>query len=230
MAISAAVREPAYRRSMDGGSRPNSNNQPGARPLRRVALLAVLALAASGCFDSSADHAELTASEAVSKAKADGFVNVTLVSKPPSMSCQPNFVDLGPHQTTGRDKSYTKTLYQIDMNDPKVHAPDVAGGPLIVVLPSAADAARCAASEIGEVEHPPLEREKRPYKLLDAATIVVSPHPANSPGQIYAKSTGDYQIFLSRGRVLALGEVLTQPDAAKLEADAKKLVGQIAGS
>ncbi len=202
-----------------------------AASLAAVAILLFLALHSRTAAPAPAHGGQLTAAQAIETAKADGFTRVARISSPGSYGCYPGLVNLGPSQPNGKYKSYLKPEFALEVTDPDVHGP--VPGFAIVVLPSAADAAKCAKAEIQQLKHSPFgAAQQQPYKVIDEATIDLSPHPAGSPNgrTSYAKATGDYQINLSRGRVLAMAEAFTQPDAATAEKDISKLASQIAGN
>jgi hypothetical protein len=207
-----------------------------AASLAAVAILLFLALHSRSAAPAPAtppeEHgAQLTASQALAAAKADGFTRVVRIPSPGSYGCYPGQVVLGPSQPTGKYKSYLKPEFALEVTDPNVHGP--VPGFAIVVRPTAADAAKCAKAEIQQLKHSPFgASQQQPYKVIDDATIDLSPHPAGTPNgrTSYAKATGDYQIYLSHGRVLAMAEAFTQPDAATAENDISKLASQIAGT
>jgi hypothetical protein len=191
---------------------------------RSVLLIVASAVVAGGCLGSSAHHAQLTPSQAVAHAKADGFIKIYRHPTPPTWDCAHDYPRLGTPEPTGLYRSYMKPRFELDMRDPHIHSGQ---GVVIIVLPSDAGAASCAAAEVNQLLHP-FTIIKHPAVQIDRATVVVSPHPAGEPGQS-AKATGDYEIALARGRVLALGNAGTQPEAATLESDMSQLASQIAG-
>jgi hypothetical protein len=197
------------------------------RPLlvARLCSFVTLSVVAGGCLGSSSQHAELTSSQALAQAKADGFAKIYHHVQPASWDCANGYPQLGTPEPTGGYRSYMKPRFELDMRDPHIRGSQ---GVVVIVLPSDAGAASCAAAEINELLHP-FTVIKHPAKQIDDATVVVSPHPPNAPGETYAKATGDYEISLARGRVLALGNASTQPEAATLESDMSKLASQIAG-
>lgn len=125
----------------------------------------------------------------------------------------------------GRKHVFVKPRFQLEAKVPKSIGHGQAGV-VIIVRPNASLAARCARAEINLIH----VFVKQPYKAIDAATIVVAPHPAGAPGQADPAATGAYEINMSRGDVLMLSGTDTRPSAAAVESRLSELTGQISGS
>jgi hypothetical protein len=200
---------------------------------RRAALVLPLAAVAAGCLGSSSHHAALTASQAVAQAKADGFTKVMLAPGPPAWNCSHEIattranIESGVYKMYGRHLRFEKPRYQLEAKLPKVGGNGLV---VIIALPSASLAARCVKAEFDIYERTIPGVIRQPYKVIDAATIVVDPNPPGAPGSTSPTATGDYEIYLSNGGVLALGNADTRQSAATVESKLSALVRQISGS
>jgi hypothetical protein len=204
-------------------------------------LLATLATLAAGCLGSgSARHSTLAPSQAVGQARSDGFVGVVIDHAAASWLCNRHGAILGPAQPTGRYRRYLRPTYSMEFSDPRIPPKDgntAQAGFDVVVMPTARIAARCARAGIYSDEHSLVHNgqrtlgshpKMRPYTVISPTIIQVYKAPPGAPG-VPAGMTGDYDVWLSHGRVLALGEAYNVPNAGIVSTDLAKLAAQIAG-
>jgi hypothetical protein len=132
--------------------------------------------------------------------------------------------------------------YVLSITDHKLHpivhhyGPSGAGILLLLALPSAADARRCAAAGIYSAQHQPVlaatPQGQQPgstlrYRMFSPVTVDVNPHSANAP--TYGPgTTGEFDTYIARGHVLAIGTTYNEAQAAIAEADLRQLLSQIA--
>jgi hypothetical protein len=200
--------------------------------MSRAAILAVLlAAVAAGCLGRSSAHGVMTGDQARAQAVHDGLAGARLQPNPASLGCtsRPPYLE----QRAGRSQraGYVHPRYSLVVGDRRI--PPRGGSAratmVVIVLPKPAAAARCAGAillydeHLGGVGHP-----SEPYKVVDAMTIVVDPHPPGVPGTLPGQ-TGQYDTAFATGPVLALGLSDNRRHAAIVEADLRKLAGEIAG-
>jgi len=167
----------------------------------------------------------------VAQARADGFRKIFIQRNPAAWSCTPQNpltranTATGVYEMNGRKHMFVKPRFQLEARVPKSIGHGQ-GGVVLIVLPNAALAARCAKAEINMIH----VFTKQPYKVIDAATIVVAPHPPGAPGESDPAATGAYEINMSRGDVLVLAGTDTRPSAAAAESKLAELAEQISGS
>jgi hypothetical protein len=64
--------------------------------------------------------------------------------------------------------------------------------------------------------------------MFSSVTVDLNPHSANA--SIYPRgTTGEFDTYIARGRVLAVGTTYNEAQAAIAEADLRQLLSQIAG-
>ena len=110
--------------------------------------------------------------------------------------------------------------YILEITDHKVHpivhghnGPSGGGILLLLALPSAADAKRCAAAGIYSAQHQPVfaptPQGQQPgatlhSKMFSPVTVDVNPHSANAPD--YGRGgTGEFDTYIAQGHMLAIG-------------------------
>jgi hypothetical protein len=202
------------------------------RPGTLAAL--VLVAVAAGCFGGSgASHRTLTAGKAVRQARADGFTDVRR-SAGLSWHCRPGALDAGPTSTAGQGGSYGRSSYSLTFGDRRLPTVDDNTAQIamyVAVFPDAAFAARCARAGLFQADHvavqPGLPATRViPHRAFGPTTIVTHMHRLRR--SLYPND-GDYQTYLARGRVLALGLASTRSASRIVQADLARLATQIAG-
>jgi len=199
-----------------------------------------LTAAAAGCAGSgSASHPTLTASQALHRARADGFTGIVRAGGE-SWRCDAHTSAIGPVQTTGRYAAYTRMNYGVEFGDrrvPPTKDNTARIAMLVVVFSDARLAARCAAAGIYTDEHQPIDvtaaaRGRRtktyPYKVIAGTTVESHMHKSGLPGSAFP-SDGQYDTFIARGRVLALGLAYTAHTSQIVQADLTRLAAEVAG-
>lgn len=204
-------------------------------------LLATLATLTAGCLGSgSARHSTMTPSQAVAQARSDGFVGPVIQRAPASWLCNRHGAILGPAEPTGRYRRYLRPRYSMEFSDRRIPPRDGNTAQAVfdlVVMRNARIAARCARAGIYSDEHRLVHNGQRTlgphpkmrrYTVISPTIIQISKTPPGAPG-VPAGMTGDYDVWLSHGRVLALGLAYNVPNAGIVNADLVKLAAQIAG-
>jgi hypothetical protein len=101
---------------------------------------------------------------------------------------------------------------------------------LITVFPDAAMARRCAEAGIYKDMHPPGygggPPAPLPRRLLDSTTVVINEHAPGVPGSSGGE-TGQYDIFLAKGRVFGEGLAYNEPHAKIVREDLERLAAEI---
>ena len=133
--------------------------------------------------------------------------------------------------------------YILEITDHKLHpivhghnGPSGGGILLLLALPSAADAKRCAAAGIYSAQHQPVfaptPQGQQPgatlhSKMFSPVTVDVNPHSANAPD--YGRgTTGEFDTYIAQGHMLAIGTTHNEAQATIAEADLRQLLSQIA--
>ena len=106
----------------------------------------------------------------------------------------------------------------------------------MVVFSDARLAARCAAAGIYADEHQPIDLtaaaraayEDVPVQGDRGTTVESHMHKSGLPGSVFP-SDGQYETFIARGRVLALGLAYTAQASKIVQSDLDRLAGEIAG-
>ncbi|HEX5261869.1 MAG TPA: hypothetical protein VFW18_10380 [Gaiellales bacterium] len=199
--------------------------------MARAATVAVLLAAiAAGCLGRSSAHGVMTAAQAQAQAVRDGLARPQLQHDPSSWRCTSTPPYLGQLSATMHHRGYVHPRYSLVAGDRRI--PPRGGSAratlLLVVLPRPSAAARCARSILLYDEHLSSGVPATRYKVVDRATIVVDPHPPGVPGTLPG-TTGQYDIAFAGGPVLALGLADNRHASALVEADLRKLAGEIAG-
>jgi hypothetical protein len=200
--------------------------------MTRAAILAVLlAAVAAGCLGRSSAHGVMTGDQARAQAVHDGLAAPRLEPNPASWGCtsRPPYLD----QLSGRPQraGYVHPRYSLVAGDRRI--PPRGGSAratmVVIVLPKPAAAARCARAVLAYDEYQGgLGHPSEPYQVIDAMTVVVDPHPPGAPGTLPGE-TGQYDTAFATGPVLALGLSDNRRHAAIVEADLRRLAGEIAG-
>jgi hypothetical protein len=176
----------------------------------------------------------LPAGKAARQARADGFTGVRR-SPGESWHCRPGILVAGPTSTAGRGASYRRSSYSLTFGDRRLPTVDDNTAQIalyVAVFPDAAFAARCARAGLFGADHVavpsgmPATRVIR-HRTLGPTTIVTHMHASGGPGSLYPDD-GEYQTYLARGRVLALGLAHTRSASRIVQADLARLAGQIA--
>ena len=203
---------------------------------RWAGLAAVAALgAAAGCMGGGRHHGTLSAAKALAQARSDEFMKASIADRPPTYRCADREFEVG-STTSGRYAGYVRPTYQLSLDDSRVHA-----GPgnvariamLVTVFPDAATARACAAAGISSDLHPdPLfaKSARLPRRQIDSTTIVIDEHKAGRAGDSFKDDTGQYDIFLARGRVFAQGLAYNVPHSKIVREDLERIAAEIAGS
>lgn len=102
----------------------------------------------------------------------------------------------------------------------------------VFVFADARFAARCARGGIYTSERYPVSLgslKTLPYKLIAATTVETHMHKRNLPGAVFPSSEGQYETFLARGGVYAIGLAYTQHDSRIVQQDLARVAAQISG-
>jgi hypothetical protein len=225
--------------------RRRSHEKLTARPRRRryrlligsvavtsgvAAVIVLLALAAHS-HQAPAPASVASRAEAMSIAKHDGF-KVQPTTHGILLTCNRtalDFMDAQPHAPAGA----IVPQYGLSINDRRLKSTVRGRGGgilLLLALPSAADARRCAAAGIYGAQHYEGQTPGTtvPYRMFSSVTVDLNPHSANA--SIYPRgTTGEFDTYIARGRVLAVGTTYNEAQAAIAEADLRQLLSQIAG-
>jgi len=188
-------------------------------------------MAAAACVGGSSSHATLTATQAIARARANGFINP--VRRPPGESwrCAPHEIATGPVQTTGRYAKYARPVYSIEFGDKRAPAgaDDTARiGMIVVVFHSAKFAAACAQAEIETGKTVRSHGKVMPYKVISSTTIEHGMRPPNTPGSPPGE-TGEFDTYLADGGAFALGIAYNAHDSQIVQDDLARIAREIAG-
>jgi len=205
--------------------------------MRRWAGLAVgaaLGAVAAGCMEGG-HHGTLSANEALAQARSDEFVKGSIAKRPPTYRCADREFELG-ISTSGRYAGYVRPTYQLSIDDSRVHnGPGNVGriAMLVTVFPDAATAKACAAAGIYLDLHPDPDSGQSgrlSRRQIDSTTVVIDEHKAGRAGDSFKDDTGQYDVFLSNGRVFAQGLAYNVPHTKIVREDLEKLAAEIAAS
>jgi hypothetical protein len=199
------------------------------------AALAALGAVATSCLGGASHHPTLSAKGALAQARREEFVKASLAERLPTYRCADREFEVG-STTSGRYAGYVRPTYQLSIDDSRVrNGPGNVGriAMLVTVFPDAATAKACAEAGIYLDLHPdPVFRQsaRLPRRQIDSATVVIDEHKAGRRGDSFKDDTGQYDIFLSNGRVFAQGLAYNLPHMRIVRGDLDKLVGDIAAS
>ena len=188
-----------------------------------AAVIVLLALAAHS-YRAPAPASVAARAEAMSIAKGDGYK-----VQPPThgilLTCNRTALDFTETQPYAPDPAGAIVpQYGLSINDRRLHPVrghnGLSGGGtlLLLALPSAADARRCAAAGIYGAQHYEGQTPGTtvPYRMFSAVTVDINP-PA-----------GEFDTYIARGRMLAVGTTNNAAQATIAEADLRQLLSQIA--
>lgn len=208
-----------------------------------VATVIVLLALAAHSHRSPVPPSVASQAEAVSIAKGDGYKVQAGTYGTHPLTCTHRRLDFGsilPGAPLAAGAIMPR--YILSITDHKLHpivhhyGPSGGGILLLLALPSAADARRCAAAGIYGAQHQPVlaptPQGQQPgttlhYKMFSPVTVDVNPHSANAPGY-GSGTTGEFDTYIAQGRVLAIGTTYNEAQAAIAEADLRRLLSQIA--
>jgi hypothetical protein len=183
-----------------------------------VAAVIVLLVLAAHSHQAPAAPSVASRAQAMSIAKHDGFkvqpaAHVFLTCNRTAL----DFREAQPYVPAGAIVPH----YGLSINDRRLKSTVRGRGGgilLLLALPSAADARRCAAAGIYGAQHYEGQTPGTtvPYRMFSAVTVHMNP-PA-----------GGFETYIARGRVLAVGTTDNQAQATIAEADLRRLLSQIA--
>ena len=190
-----------------------------------VATVIVLLALAAHSHRTPAPASVASRAEAMSIAKADGY-RVQPGTHGIQLTCNRTALDFMETQPYAPEPAGAiMPRYILSITDHKLHpivhghnGPSGGGILLLLALPSAADARRCAAAGIYGAQH----YEGRtpgttvPYRMFSAVTVHMNP-PA-----------GGFETYIARGHMLAVGTTNNEAQATIAEADLRQLLSQIA--
>jgi hypothetical protein len=207
-----------------------------------AAVILMLVLAAHS--HAPTPHAVASQAQAISIAKRDGY-NVQLGSPGiHPLTCTSRGLAFGTIQPgTPQVAGTILPRYVVSITDHKLHplrdgsnGPTTGGILLLLALPSAADAKRCAAAGIYTAQHQPTSSPSTqgqnpvpttPYRMFSPVTVDINPHSPNAAGFIPG-TTGQFDTYMAQGHVLAIGQTYNEAQATIAEADLRQLLSQIA--
>jgi hypothetical protein len=171
------------------------------------------------------------------QAGKDGFTQVVQQADPASLRCDRGAMELGPSKPVpGQYAGFTRPLYTIILGDKRLppgpqHSARV--GMLVIVFDSPAMALQCARVGMYALQHQLVHPDDpssgfRPFTPISYSTVGLDLHQPGASGTI-AGSTGDYQTYLSDGRVLALGDAYNVHDSRIVEDDLSRYASELAG-
>jgi hypothetical protein len=207
---------------------------PGMRMQTRFVGIALIVLAAGCAGGGAGHHPTLTVAQALRQARSDGFLAPVRVADPGSLRCDKRTLEFGPTQTTGRYAAYQRPGYALELGDRRTppRADDTARvGMEVWVFRSARFAARCAHGGIYAEEHFPVNlgsAKLLPYRAISSTTVELGMHKAGAPGTVRGQ-TGEYDTYVTDGRVFATGVAYNTHDSQIVQADLAQIADEIAG-
>jgi len=202
-----------------------------------LAVLAILWVVAAGCMGGATHHGTLSAKDALTQAREDGFVKPTRVH-PGSWQCDGKTTSLGSGTSSGTDV-FVRPTYALTFGDRRVpDAPDNSAriAMMVVVFPNESVARLCAKAGIYGATHIQVNPSDnipggpyRPYKLIGSTTVKTHMHVPGAPGSASAQDDGEYDTWLAHGRVFALGLAHNGPHSKIVRDDLQQLAAEIAG-
>jgi len=182
-------------------------------------------------------HGTLSAKDALTQAREDGFVKPTRVH-PGSWQCDGKTASLGSGTSSGTDV-FVRPTYALTFGDRRVpDAPDNSAriAMMVVVFPNESVARLCAKAGIYGATHIQVNPSDnvpggpyRPYKLIGSTTVKTHMHAPGAPGSASAQDDGEYDTWLAHGRVFALGLAHNGPHSKIVRDDLQQLAAEIAG-
>jgi hypothetical protein len=185
-----------------------------------AAVIVLLALAAHS-HRTPAPASVASRAEAMSIAKGDGY-KVQPTTHGILLTCNRTALDFTETQPYAPDPAGAIVpQYGLSINDRRLKSTVRGRGGgilLLLALPSAADARRCAAAGIYGAQHYEGQTPGTtvPYRMFSAVTVDINP-PA-----------GEFDTYIARGRMLAVGTTNNAAQATIAEADLRQLLSQIA--
>ena len=197
-----------------------------------VATVIVLLALAAHSHQAPAPASVASRAEAMSIAKHDGF-KVQPTTHGILLTCNRTALDFMESQPQAPDPAGAIVpQYGLSINDRRLKSTVRGRGGgilLLLALPSAADARRCAAAGIYGAQHYEGQTPGTtvPYRMFSSVTVDLNPHSANVPGYTRG-TTGGFDTYIARGRMLAVGTTDNEAQATIAEADLRQLLSQIA--
>jgi hypothetical protein len=185
-----------------------------------AAVIVLLALAAHS-HRAPAPASVASRAEAISIAKGDGY-KVQPTTHGILLTCNRTALDFTETQPYAPDPAGAIVpQYGLSINDRRLKSTVRGRGGgilLLLALPSAADARRCAAAGIYGAQHYEGQTPGTtvPYRMFSPVTVDINP-PA-----------GEFDTYIARGRMLAVGTTNNEAQARIAEADLRQLLSQIA--
>ena len=208
-----------------------------------VATVIVLLALAAHSHRTPAPSSVASQAEAVSIAKSEGYKVQAGTYGTHPLTCTHRRLEFGsilPGAPVAAGAIMPR--YILEITDHRLHpivhryGPSAGGILLLLALPSAADAKRCAAAGIYSAQHQPVfaptPQGQQPgatlhSKMFSPVTVDVNPHSANAPS--YGRgTTGEFDTYIARGHMLAIGTTHNEAQATIAEADLRQLLSQIA--
>ena len=103
---------------------------------------------------------------------------------------------------------------------------------LVTVFPDAATARACAEAGIYVDLHPdPVfgKSARLSRRMVDSTTVVIDEHEPGRRGDSFRDDTGEYDTFISQGRVFAQGLAYNVPHSKIVREDLERIAAEIAG-
>jgi len=186
-----------------------------------VATVIVLLALAAHSHSTPAPASVASKAEAMSIAKHDGFM-VQPTTHGILLTCNRTALDFTESLSHAPDPAGAIVpQYGLSINDRRLKSTVRGRGGgilLLLALPSAADARRCAAAGIYGAQHYEGQTPGTtvPYRMFSAVTVDLNP-PA-----------GEFDTYIAQGRMLAVGTTYNEAQATIAEADLRQLLSQIA--